>query len=115
MREVGDEIKMKDEQLETLDYQIEDIASGLPNLPHESVPVGDDEADNLEVRKWGTPKTFDYEAKSHWEIAELLDIVDFERGSKGAKVDVIVANEIEKANIFVLAGRWIKVFVSDLF
>ncbi|MGB6178955.1 serine--tRNA ligase [Carnobacterium sp.] len=84
MREVGDEIKMKDEQLETLDYQIEDIASGLPNLPHESVPVGDDEADNLEVRKWGTPKTFDYEAKSHWEIAELLDIVDFERGSKVA-------------------------------
>lgn len=84
MREVGDEIKMKDEQLETLDYQIEDIASGLPNLPHESVPVGDDEADNLEVRKWGTPQTFDYEAKSHWEIAELLDIVDFERGSKVA-------------------------------
>ncbi|WP_034551639.1 serine--tRNA ligase [Carnobacterium funditum] len=84
MREVGDEIKLKDNQLEIIDHQIEDIASGLPNLPHESVPVGNDEADNLEIRKWGTPKTVDFVVKSHWEIAELLDIVDFERGAKVA-------------------------------
>jgi seryl-tRNA synthetase len=84
MREVGDEIKLKDDQLQTIDHQIEDIASGLPNLPHESVPIGEDEADNVEIRKWGTPKTFDFEAKSHWEIAESLDIVDFERGAKVA-------------------------------
>ena len=84
MREVGDEIKVKDDQLEKIDSQIEDIASGLPNLPHESVPVGDDEADNLEIRKWGTPKVFDFDVKSHWDIAEALDIVDFERGAKVA-------------------------------
>ncbi len=84
MREVGDEIKLKDDQLEEIDIQIEDIASGLPNLPHESVPVGDDEADNLEIRKWGTPKVFDFDVKSHWDIAEALDIVDFERGAKVA-------------------------------
>lgn len=84
MREVGDEIKLKDDQLEKIDNQIEDIASGLPNLPHESVPVGEDETDNLEIRKWGTPKTFDFNVKSHWDIAESLDIVDFERGAKVA-------------------------------
>lgn len=84
MREVGDEIKLKDDQLEKIDNQIEDIASGLPNLPHESVPVGEDETDNLEIRKWGTPKAFDFNVKSHWDIAESLDIVDFERGAKVA-------------------------------
>ncbi|WP_414839368.1 serine--tRNA ligase [Carnobacterium sp. TMP28] len=84
MREVGDEIKLKDEQLQTIDYEIEEIASGLPNLPHESVPIGNDEADNIEVRKWGTPRVVDFEVKSHWEIAESLDIVDFERGAKVA-------------------------------
>ncbi|MCA9765778.1 MAG: serine--tRNA ligase [Carnobacterium sp.] len=84
MREVGDEIKLKDEQLQTIDYEIEEIASGLPNLPHGSVPIGNNEADNIEVRKWGTPRVVDFEVKSHWEIAELLDIVDFERGAKVA-------------------------------
>lgn len=84
MREVGDEINLKDDQLEKIDNQIEDIASGLPNLPHESVPVGEDETDNLEIRKWGTPKAFDFNVKSHWDIAESLDIVDFERGAKVA-------------------------------
>lgn len=82
MREVGEKIKQLDEQLAQIDFQIEDIASGLPNLPHESVPMGTDEEDNLEVRKWGTPKTFDFEVKPHWEIAEALDILDFERGAK---------------------------------
>ena len=82
MREVGEKIKQLDEQLAQIDFQIEDIASGLPNLPHESVPIGTDEEDNLEVRKWGTPKTFDFEVKPHWEIAEALDILDFERGAK---------------------------------
>lgn len=82
MREVGEKIKQLDEQLAQIDFQIEDIASGLPNLPHETVPIGTDEEDNLEVRKWGTPKTFDFEVKPHWEIAEALDILDFERGAK---------------------------------
>lgn len=84
MREVGDEIKLKDDQLQKIDDQIEDIASGLPNLPHKSVPVGEDETDNVEIRKWGIPKTFDFKTRSHWEIAESLDIVDFERGAKVA-------------------------------
>ena len=82
MREVGDQIKGLDEQVTEVDNQIDAIATGLPNLPHHSVPVGADEEDNVEIRKWGTPKTFDFETKAHWEIGEDLDILDFERGSK---------------------------------
>lgn len=82
MREVGENIKELDKQLTTIDEKIEVIATGLPNLPHESVPVGADEADNDEVRKWGTPVKVDFQVKAHWEIAEELGILDFERGAK---------------------------------
>ncbi|WP_407372172.1 serine--tRNA ligase [Carnobacterium sp.] len=82
MREVGEKIKVLDEQLAEIDEKIEIIATGLPNLPHDSVPVGADEADNVEVRKWGTPVEVTFEAKAHWEVAEELDILDFERGAK---------------------------------
>lgn len=82
MKTLSDEIKTLDLRLTEVDQKIEDIAAGLPNLPHSSVPVGADEEDNLEVRQWGTPKTFDFEAKPHWEVAEDLDILDFERGAK---------------------------------
>lgn len=82
MREVGEKIKVLDEQLAAIDEKIEMIATGLPNLPHDSVPVGSDEADNVEVRKWGTPVEVTFEAKAHWEVAEELDILDFERGAK---------------------------------
>jgi len=82
MREVGEKIKELDERLATVDEKIEVITTGLPNLPHESVPVGADEADNDEVRKWGTPVEADFEVKAHWEIAEELGILDFERGAK---------------------------------
>lgn len=82
MRDVGEKIKDLDEQLAAIDEKIEAIATGLPNLPHDSVPVGADEADNVEVRKWGTPVEVAFEAKAHWEVAEELDILDFERGAK---------------------------------
>ncbi|WP_407391839.1 serine--tRNA ligase [Carnobacterium jeotgali] len=82
MREVGEKIKELDEQLAVIDEKIENIATGLPNLPHESVPVGADEADNVEIRKWGTPLKVEFEPKAHWEVAEELNILDFERGAK---------------------------------
>lgn len=82
MKTLSEEIKTLDFRLGELDQQIEAIAANLPNIPHDSVPVGTDEEDNVEVRAWGTPKTFDFEAKPHWEIAEELDILDFERGAK---------------------------------
>ena len=63
----------------------------VPNLPHESVPVGKSSADNPEVRRWGTPPAFDFEAKSHWEIGPALGILDFERATRmsGARFSVL--------------------------
>jgi len=84
MKETGAEIKVVDAELEKIEEQIEDIASGLPNLPHESVPVGVDEDDNVEISRSGDkfiPK-FEEQAKAHWDIGEELDILDFDRGAK---------------------------------
>lgn len=82
MKEVGEKIKYFDEQIAEIDEQLRTIATTLPNLPADSVPVGKDEDDNVEVRRWETPRTFDFEPKPHWEIAENLGILDFERGAK---------------------------------
>ena len=84
MQNVGGEIKAFDTQITAIDEQIKEIAAALPNLPHSSVPVGAGEEENVEVRSWSTPKTFDFEPKPHWEIAENLGILDFERGAKVA-------------------------------
>jgi seryl-tRNA synthetase len=63
----------------------------LPNLPHESVPVGKSAADNVEVRRWGTPPSFDFEPKPHWELGPALGILDFERATRmsGARFSVL--------------------------
>lgn len=82
MKEVGDKIKIMDDEIGEIDGKLEEIATTLPNLPHESVPVGEDEDDNVEVRRWSEPRNFAFEPKPHWEVAENLDILDFERGSK---------------------------------
>ncbi|MGX6979293.1 serine--tRNA ligase [Vagococcus elongatus] len=82
MQVVGEEIKDLDDALHQIDEKIQAIASGLPNLPHDSVPIGEDEDANVEVRRWGEPKTFDFEVKPHWDLGEDLDILDFERGAK---------------------------------
>jgi seryl-tRNA synthetase len=82
MKTVSDTIKALDSSLRDIDENIASIMLTIPNIPHESVPVGKDEEDNVEVRKWGTPKDFDFEPLNHWDIAEKLDIIDFERASK---------------------------------
>lgn len=84
MKEVGVEIKTVDADLEKIEEQIEDIAAGLPNLPHESVPVGADEDDNVEISRWGDEflPEFAKGAKAHWDIGDELDILDFDRGAK---------------------------------
>lgn len=82
MKKVGDQVKQLDADLDEIEEQINYIATRLPNVPHESVPVGEDEEDNVEVRKWGTPHTFDFEPKAHYEVAENLGILDFERAAK---------------------------------
>ena len=64
------------------DAQLRDILTGIPNLPHDSVPVGKDCGDNVEVRRWGTPPQFDFTPKPHWELGEALGILDLERAAK---------------------------------
>lgn len=82
MQTLSAEVKGLDAQLADIDQQLTDIIVTLPNTPHDSVPVGEDEADNVEVRRWGTPRTFDFEPKAHWDLGEDLDILDWERGAK---------------------------------
>lgn len=82
MKTVSGKIKALDAELKRTDEQISSIMLNIPNIPHESVPVGSDEADNREIRKWGEPKSFDFTPLNHWDIAEALDIIDFDRASK---------------------------------
>ncbi|MRX74106.1 serine--tRNA ligase [Bacillus lacus] len=82
MREVGDKIKGYDEELREVEEKVENILLAIPNIPHESVPVGESEDDNEEIRQWGSLPQFSFEAKPHWDIADGLSILDFERAGK---------------------------------
>lgn len=82
MKVVSDKIKTLDDKLREIESETNAFLLTIPNIPHESVPVGKDETENVELRKWGTPRKFDFEPLNHWDIAETLDIVDFDRASK---------------------------------
>ena len=82
MREVGERIKGLDDQVRQVEEQLNDAMLQVPNMPHESVPVGRDESENVVVRTWGQPKEFDFEPLPHWDLGPTLDIIDFERGVK---------------------------------
>ncbi|MCE5199133.1 MAG: serine--tRNA ligase [Armatimonadota bacterium] len=82
MREVSQRIKQMDSQLAELDAKTSEILLTIPNVPHESVPVGKNELDNPTIRTWGELRKFDFEPKPHWDLATTLDIIDFDRGSK---------------------------------
>ena len=81
----GEQIKEQEAALEKVEHEQRHLALTLPNLPHESVPVGHSEADNAEVRKHGDPPQFDFEPKSHWDLGPALGILDFERAAKIAR------------------------------
>jgi seryl-tRNA synthetase len=82
MKKLSDTIKELDTEVKKIDEQIEKLMLTIPNIPHESVPVGDTDDDNIEVRKWGEPKSFDFEPKAHWDIGENLGILDFATAAK---------------------------------
>lgn len=82
MRQVGDQIKEYDDELREIEETLNTIMLSIPNIPHESVPVGEDEDDNIEARKWGEVPAFNFEAQAHWDVATNLDIIDFERAGK---------------------------------
>jgi len=99
-----DKTPQLEEQVKTDEARFYDILKGIPNLPHESVPVGRSEHDNKEVRRWGTPHEFNFTPKPHWELGEQLGVLDLERAAKlsgarfavywdlGAKLERALAN-----------------------
>ncbi|MGH7727068.1 MAG: serine--tRNA ligase [Candidatus Eiseniibacteriota bacterium] len=82
MKAVSDRIQLHDRRLRAIEEELEEVAAWIPNLPHASVPEGRDAAANVEVAHWGEGRKFDFEPKPHWELAEQLGLIDFERGPK---------------------------------
>lgn len=99
-----EQIEQLEKEAGELESQSREVLSSIPNIPHESVPVGGSAEQNVEVRKWGTPPKFDFEAKPHWELGEALGVLDFERAAKlsgarfavyygaGARLERAIAN-----------------------
>ncbi|MGO9262034.1 MAG: serine--tRNA ligase [Bryobacteraceae bacterium] len=82
VRAINDRIAALDQQVEAVDARFRELLEGVPNTPHESVPVGRDAEDNVEVRRVGTPPEFDFEPQAHWDLGPRLGILDFDRAAK---------------------------------
>jgi seryl-tRNA synthetase len=82
VRDMSEQMAALDEKVKDLDERFKLMLAGVPNIPHESVPIGRSADDNLEVRKWGTPTKFDFEPKPHWDLGPELGILDMERAAK---------------------------------
>ncbi|PKQ21144.1 MAG: serine--tRNA ligase [Actinobacteria bacterium HGW-Actinobacteria-6] len=82
VRVINDEITADEELLGKVDAEVRELLMTIPNIPHESAPVGADESENVEVRRWGTPREFDFEAKPHWDLGPEAGLIDFEAGVK---------------------------------
>lgn len=82
MKELSDEVTRLNLELSDYEKKQKDLLLSIPNIPNESVPIGKGEDDNLEIRRWGEPRNFDFEVKPHWDIGRELDILDPERAAK---------------------------------
>jgi seryl-tRNA synthetase len=102
-RAMGDRITALDEKAKAADETFRELMAGVPNIPHESVPVGKTADDNVEVRRWGQPRQFDFEPKAHWDLGPELKILDLERATKitGARFAVYwgIGARLERALI----------------
>lgn len=103
VKQIGEIIKNLEDKLQEIENEFNNILYYIPNLPAPDVPVGKDENDNVEIRRWGEPRKFDFEPLSHYEIGEKLGILDFERGAKlsGSRFTVMFkeAARLERALI----------------
>lgn len=103
MREEGETIKSLETKLAEVEAKLKDAMLNIPNLPDETVPVGKDDSDNVEVRRWGTPRDFGFAAKAHWDIGEEKNVLSPELGAKitGARFTVYrgAAARLERAVI----------------
>ena len=82
MKQVSGDVKAIDADLAVLDSELNTLLLSTPNLPHEDVPIGDSEDDNIEMRKWGEPRKFAFEPQAHWDIGTSLGVLDFETAAK---------------------------------
>ncbi len=82
MKKLSQDIKTLDAEVSEIEENLRNGILNIPNTPHPSVPMGEDDSDNVEIRKWGEPTQFDFEAKAHWDVGEDLDILDTERAAK---------------------------------
>ncbi len=82
LRELGEQVSELQNRTREAKEELDALLLELPNIPHENVPLGEDADDNVLVRTWGTPQSFEFEPLPHWEIGERLDIIDFVRGVK---------------------------------
>lgn len=82
MKEISETEKDLDAKIRDTESELESIMMTIPNIPHSSVPIGETDEDNVEVRRWGEPTKFDFEPQAHWDIGEKLKILDFERAAK---------------------------------
>ncbi|WP_333570586.1 serine--tRNA ligase [Thermodesulfobacterium commune] len=82
VKKIGEELKTLEAELSQVENNLQEKLLYLPNIPHETVPVGKDDSENVVVKRWGEPPEFEFEPKPHWEIGENLGILDFERAAK---------------------------------
>ncbi|HLY62923.1 MAG TPA: serine--tRNA ligase [Terriglobia bacterium] len=104
MKALKEEIESFDKKVESSEKDLRELLAGLPNIPHDSVPIGRGTPDNQEIRRWGDPRKFDFPPKAHWDLGPELGILDFERAAKiagarfavysgmGAKLERALAN-----------------------
>ena len=101
-----------DDKRDKVEQELFDLVAAIPNIPHESVPYGKDDSDNPEVRRWGTPRKFDFEAKAHWDLGPDLGIIDFDRGVKvaGARFYALggLGSRMERALISFMIDMHVK-------
>jgi len=103
MRETSQRIKELDSQLTEVEENLQKIVMAIPNLCHDSVPVGNDDSDNIEMKKWGEKPVFSFTPRPHWEVGEAMGILDFERAAKlsGARFALLTGfgSKLERALI----------------
>lgn len=94
MKEMSNQIKELEKSLEEMESQFTDLLMGIPNAPHASVPLGFDDKANVEVKKWGTPATYNFEVKDHVDLGANLGILDFDRAAKisGSRFNILTGN-----------------------
>jgi len=119
MKELGEKIKVLDEELANLEPLLKEAVMSIPNLPHPSVPKGKDDSDNIELRRFSNPTTFDFEPKPHWELGEKLGIIDSATAGKiaGARFTIMkgLGARLERSVYNFMLNTHVKAGYEEIF